>query len=109
MAGKELTPEEVAAKLKEKDTLLEQALQQLQDANQMLKEQEDQYKQDIKNSQQQVPKPIIIYPPSDKKIKKFWGNPFHHKDYQDVDAEEEIDDELYELWEDTDPLAYGKD
>ena len=86
MAGEELTPEEVAAKLKEKDTLLEQALQQLQDANQTLKQQEDQYKQDIKNSQQQVQqKPIIIYPPSDKKIKKFWGNPFHHKDYQDVD------------------------
>lgn len=34
--------------------------------------------------------PMVVYPPSEKKLQKFWGNPFHHKLY--IDVEDWIDD-----------------
>lgn len=65
---------------------------ELAEALAAIKDIDDKHKKDLESllSSHGSGKPLIIYPPSDKKLKKFFGHPFQHKDY--VDIEEWLDE-----------------
>ena len=85
-AKPEPTLEELKVLVGKQSGLVTELNLKLAHATDLLEKQDEQYKKDLgAAATAKAAQPLVVYPLTDKKLRKFFGNPFYHKEYLDVE------------------------